>query len=61
MDFSNFLIDCLFKFKRVESFKEGFKFVFGLFWDVFRFENSLVRGLGIVVKFDGFRSDSFFG
>ena len=61
MDFSNFLIDCLFKFEGVEGFKDCFEFIFGLFWNVLRFKNSLIRSLGFVVAFDCFGSDAFFG
>ena len=61
MDFSNLCIDCLFKFERVEGFKESFELFFGLSWDVSGFKNSLIRGLGFVVMFDGFGSDAFFG
>lgn len=61
MDFSNFLIDCLFKFEGVEGFKDFFELLFCFLRDVFGIENSLVRGFWFVVTFDGFGSDAFFG
>ena len=34
---------------------------FGLFGDMFGFKDSLIRRLGLIVMFDGFGSDPFFG
>ena len=61
VDSSDFLIDCPFKFEGVESFEEILELLLGFFFDVFGFENSLVRGFGFIVAFDGFCSDTFFG
>ncbi len=40
---------CVFKFERVKGFKDCFEFVFGLFWDVFGFPDSLIRGFRFIV------------
>ena len=48
-DIRDFLIDCVFKFERVKGFKDCFEFVFGLFWDVFGFQDSLIRGFRFIV------------
>lgn len=61
MDSSDFLIDCPFKSKGVESFKDILETLLGFFFDVFGFQDSLARSLGFIVVFDGFGSDSFFG
>ena len=61
MDSSDFLIDCLSEFKWVEGFKDFPEGFLGFFFDVFGFEESLVRRFGFVVAFDGFGTDPFFG
>ena len=61
VDSSDFLIDCPFKFEGVESFKEIPESLLGFFFDVFGFQDSLVRGFGFIVTFDGLGSDAFFG
>ena len=61
VDSSDFLIDCPFKFEWVESFKEIRESLFGFFFDMFGFQDSLVRCFGFIVAFDSFGSDAFFG
>lgn len=61
MDSSDFLIDCPFKFEWVESFKEIRESLFGFFFDMFGFQDSLVRCFGFIVTFDSFGSNAFFG
>ena len=61
VDSSDFLIDCLSEFKGVEGFKEFSEGVFGFFFDVFGFEDSLVRSFGFIVALDGLGGNSFFG
>ena len=61
VDFSDFLIDCPFKFEGVEGFNEILESLLCFFFDVFGFQDSLVRRLGFIVTSDGFGSDSFFG
>ena len=61
MDSSDFLIDCPFKFKGVESFEEILEVLFDSFFDVFGFQDPLVRGFWFIVAFDGFGGYAFFG
>jgi hypothetical protein len=58
---SNFLIDCLFKLKRAEGFKECFERYFGFLWNVFRFENSLIGDLRSVMALEETSVDTLFG
>ena len=60
MDFSNFLIDGLLEFKRVESFKDFFQLVFSFSGNGLRFQDSLIGSLGLIVMFDDLGSDTFF-
>ena len=54
MDSNDFLIDCLSEFEGVESFKEILEILFCFFFDVFGFQDSLVRRFRFIVAFDGF-------
>lgn len=60
MNDSNFFIDCLSEFEGVESLKGSLKLFFSLFGDVFGLKNSLIRGFGRVVVFNGSGADAQF-